>query len=314
MAGTVAPTVPSRRSGRPAVRSGRSRSSGNPQLCAWPWASPVFCQQFLHRRHVQHLIRHDPLELGILDLQLPQPLGLGCIHATVLLPPGIERGGADPVAPTDVVRLGAGLAFLKHADDLLFSETLPLHGSSSFSNSKVEDSSSQWPGYRGEGQEDDSTRDDRFVAGRRTSSLAIQPVAMTTSSAPSPDTPPASARLLRWKVTPATPHSSNRQEMIDSISQPRSSRDGKSPSFFPHPVARRSRFVSISSRICQYSRFRHRSRHPAEAFRECRNTPGHTARYYGLRDISLLPVRKWIVRQLKSKRHRLVALMVDKSC
>src|SRR6056297_1642254 len=152
MAGTVAPTVPSRRSGRPAVRSGRSRSSGNPQLCAWPWASPVFCQQFLHRRHVQHLIRHDPLELGILDLQLPQPLGLGCIHATVLLPPDIERGGADPVAPTDVVRLGAGLAFLKHADDLLFSETLPLHGSSSFSNSKVEDSSSQWPGYRGEGQ------------------------------------------------------------------------------------------------------------------------------------------------------------------
>src|SRR6056297_1170963 len=154
MAGTVAPTVPSRRSGRPAVRSGRSRSSGNPQLCAWPWASPVFCQQFLHRRHVQHLIRHDPLELGILDLQLPQPLGLGCIHATVLLPPGIERGGADPVAPTDVVRLGAGLAFLKHADDLLFSETLPLHGSSSFSNSKVEDSSSQWPGYRREGQLD----------------------------------------------------------------------------------------------------------------------------------------------------------------
>src|SRR6056297_2394345 len=154
MAGTVAPTVPSRRSGRPAVRSGRSRSSGNPQLCAWPWASPVFCQQFLHRRHVQHLIRHDPLELGILDLQLPQPLGLGCIHATVLLPPGIERGGADPVAPTDVVRLGAGLAFLKHADDLLFSETLPLHGSSSFSNSKVEDSSSQWPGYRGEGHDD----------------------------------------------------------------------------------------------------------------------------------------------------------------
>src|SRR6056297_429273 len=35
-------------------------------------------------------------------------------------------------------------------------------------------------------REDDSTRDDRFVAGRRTSSLAIQPVAMTTSSASSP--------------------------------------------------------------------------------------------------------------------------------
>src|SRR6056297_1073247 len=33
--------------------------------------------------------------------------------------------------------------------------------------------------------EDDSTRDDRFAAGRRTSSLASQPVAMTTSSAPS---------------------------------------------------------------------------------------------------------------------------------
>ena len=56
------------------------------------------------------------------------------------------------MAPTDVIRLRACLALLQHADDLLFSETLPLHGSSSFSNSKVENSSSQWPGYRGEGQ------------------------------------------------------------------------------------------------------------------------------------------------------------------
>ncbi|MEM7643110.1 MAG: hypothetical protein AAF366_11340, partial [Pseudomonadota bacterium] len=48
---------------------------------------------------------------------------------------------------------GAGLAFLQDADDLLFCETLPLHGSSSFSHSKVENSSSQWPGYRGEGQD-----------------------------------------------------------------------------------------------------------------------------------------------------------------
>jgi hypothetical protein len=46
------------------------------------------------------------------------------------------------------------LAFLKHADDPLFIETLPLHGSSSFSNSKVEEPRSQWPGYRGEGHVD----------------------------------------------------------------------------------------------------------------------------------------------------------------
>ncbi|MEX0319049.1 MAG: hypothetical protein AB3N21_13910, partial [Ruegeria sp.] len=43
-------------------------------------------------------------------------------------------------------------ALLQHADDLFFGETLPLHGSSSLVHSKVENSSSQWPENRGEGQ------------------------------------------------------------------------------------------------------------------------------------------------------------------
>ena len=113
---------------------------------------PMFFQQFLHRRHVQNLICHDPLELGVLGLELPQPLGVRCFHPAELLPPRIERRRADPVAPADVVDLRSGLAFLQDADDLSFGEPLPFHESSSFIQSKVENSSSQWPAYRGEGQ------------------------------------------------------------------------------------------------------------------------------------------------------------------
>jgi hypothetical protein len=43
----------------------------------------MFLQQFLHRRHVQHLIGDDPLQLGVLDLKLLEALGLTRFKAAV---------------------------------------------------------------------------------------------------------------------------------------------------------------------------------------------------------------------------------------
>src|SRR6056297_1609176 len=51
------------------------------------------------------------------------------LHVSVLLPPGIERRRADPVAPADLIHLRSGLLLLQHVDDLLIAEPLVLHGS-----------------------------------------------------------------------------------------------------------------------------------------------------------------------------------------
>ena len=45
-----------------------------PTALRFATGSPMFLQQLLHRRHVQHLIGDDPLEFGVLSLQLPEPL------------------------------------------------------------------------------------------------------------------------------------------------------------------------------------------------------------------------------------------------
>lgn len=72
----------------------------------------MFLQQFLHGRHVEHLLGDDALELRILRLERLQPPGVTRLHATVLLAPGVERRRADPVAPADLVHLRPGLLLL----------------------------------------------------------------------------------------------------------------------------------------------------------------------------------------------------------
>lgn len=52
--------------------------------------SQIFLQQFLHRRHIQHLIGDDPLQLGVLDLKLLEALGLSRFEPAMLLVPRIE--------------------------------------------------------------------------------------------------------------------------------------------------------------------------------------------------------------------------------
>lgn len=51
----------------------------------------MFLQQILHCGHVQHLLRDDPLQLGILGFQGSKTLRIASFHTAVLLAPAIER-------------------------------------------------------------------------------------------------------------------------------------------------------------------------------------------------------------------------------
>lgn len=42
---------------------------------------PMFLQQILHRRHIQHLVCNDPLQLGVLGFQRPQTVGIASLHS-----------------------------------------------------------------------------------------------------------------------------------------------------------------------------------------------------------------------------------------
>ena len=53
----------------PAARSCRTQNAGERQPLAWQRASPFFCQQVLQRRVVEHRIRQELLQPGILALQ-----------------------------------------------------------------------------------------------------------------------------------------------------------------------------------------------------------------------------------------------------
>jgi hypothetical protein len=59
----------------PAARS--SRTQGERQPLAWQRAPPFFCQQILQRCIVEHGVRQEFLQPGVLALQTPQPLGFG---------------------------------------------------------------------------------------------------------------------------------------------------------------------------------------------------------------------------------------------
>ena len=55
------------------------------------------------------------------------------------------------MTPTQIVHLRASFILLQNADYPFFTKSLTFHPSSSFIKLKVENSSSQWPGFRGKG-------------------------------------------------------------------------------------------------------------------------------------------------------------------
>ena len=82
----------------------------------------MFLQKFLHRRHVQHLIGDDPLQLGVLGLQRREGVYAprSASKPPYFLRQAVERRRTDAVTSANVVHLGARLVLLQNAYDLFF--------------------------------------------------------------------------------------------------------------------------------------------------------------------------------------------------
>src|SRR6185437_16351121 len=88
--------------GTPGARSSRRWLPDGRQPRAWRRASEFFCDKVLQRRVVEHRVSQQALQLGVLVLELLEPLGLGDVHAAELRLPGVERRRADPVLAADL--------------------------------------------------------------------------------------------------------------------------------------------------------------------------------------------------------------------
>ena len=71
----------------------------------WPC---VFSKHLLQRRHIQHRLRQELLELAVLLFQALQLAGVGDLHPAIARPPLVERRIADAVLPTQVARRHPG--------------------------------------------------------------------------------------------------------------------------------------------------------------------------------------------------------------
>src|SRR4030081_1580187 len=108
---------------------------------------PFFCQKILQRRVVEHGVRQQLLDLGVLAFQAFQALGLGELEPAVLGFPVVEGRLADPVLTAESSRLHPGLVLPQNRDDLLFRMPLALHR---LVLSSRPDSNSPWINSRGQ--------------------------------------------------------------------------------------------------------------------------------------------------------------------
>src|SRR5690606_18518458 len=81
---------------RPTGGTGRDASRTRP-ASAGPARLPFFCVDLLEHVDRQEVLGEHPLELGVLRLELLEPLGVVGAHAAEALPPGVDRLIADPV-------------------------------------------------------------------------------------------------------------------------------------------------------------------------------------------------------------------------
>src|SRR4029453_11584368 len=80
----------------------RSAPAGPPRPCGAAPGSEVSLGQLLEHVDVQRLVGHQPLEPGVLGLQLPQPLGLTRLHPAVLAAPAVPGRLGDLQRPQDL--------------------------------------------------------------------------------------------------------------------------------------------------------------------------------------------------------------------
>jgi len=125
--GSAPSSGPPRQSGTPAALTARTGPADARLLRALRRASPFFCQQFLHCRHVEHLLGQQLLQLGVLVFERLQPLGLGHRHAGILRLPSIERAFRHAMLAAQIGALRAGLMLMHDTNDLLFGSYRSLH-------------------------------------------------------------------------------------------------------------------------------------------------------------------------------------------
>src|SRR3546814_2881170 len=85
-------------------------------------ASPVFCRDFLQHGIVEHGVRQQPFEPGVLLLEHLQLARLRHVHAAILGLPRVQRRAADAVLATHIGGLHPAFLLAQHRDDLLLAE------------------------------------------------------------------------------------------------------------------------------------------------------------------------------------------------
>jgi len=91
-------------------------------------ASPLSAQHVLQHRLVQRQVGDQPLELGVLFLQLLQSPDLDDAHPGELLLPPVEGRLGDAELAADLLDCRAALGLSQREGDLLIRVALPLHG------------------------------------------------------------------------------------------------------------------------------------------------------------------------------------------
>src|SRR5215211_6006811 len=91
-----------RRPDRRGVGTPRSGPAGAPRPCGAAPGSEVSLGQLLEHVDVQRLVGDQPLEPGVLGLQLLEPLGRTGLHPAVLGPPAVPGRLADLQRPQDL--------------------------------------------------------------------------------------------------------------------------------------------------------------------------------------------------------------------
>ena len=111
----------------PAAGSRHDQRRHAPQPSASRRASPFFCSDILQDRIVEHRLRQQLLQLGVLVLKSPELAGVGHLQPAILGLPLLKGGAADPVPAADIGRRHARLLLLQQRNDLLFREPKTPH-------------------------------------------------------------------------------------------------------------------------------------------------------------------------------------------
>jgi hypothetical protein len=93
-------------------------SSSHPRTLHGRGGPYIFCEYVLQCRVVEHGVRLQLLQPGVLALQPLQALGLGDLEPALLGLPVVEARLADPVLAAHVGRLHPGLVLLQNRNDL----------------------------------------------------------------------------------------------------------------------------------------------------------------------------------------------------